>query len=512
MTEYRRTSGILLPITALPSVYGIGDFGPGASRFLDFLARARQGVWQVLPLNPTDPAHANSPYSSSSSFAGNPLLISPDRMVEDGFLGAEELQPIPAAPDDRADYEQATAYKTRLLDRAWQAFRDRPHQEEFREFCREEAGWLEDYALFVVIKRAQQGADWSRWPVGLRDRNPRALDEVRKVHADELGREQFAQWLFFRQWLALKREANARGIRMFGDIPIYVNYDSADTWRDTHLFKLNGGKRPEVVAGVPPDYFSTIGQLWGNPVYDWEALKREGYRWWIDRLAHVFRLYDIVRIDHFRGLVAYWEVPAGHKTAQKGKWREVPTDDFLQTLQRHFGRLPVVAEDLGLITDDVTATMKRYGFPGMKVLLFAFGADDPTHPYLPRNYDENAVVYTGTHDNNTVQGWFEEEAKPAEKKRLFAHLSRAVPRDRVHWAMIELALQSRARLAVIPMQDVLGLPGSARMNTPSTRNGNWTWRLTAQQLAAAPAAQLAELVATSDREPEGQAVPGSTPA
>lgn len=508
MSEYRRTSGILLHITSLPSAYGIGDFGPGAYQFVDFLTRARQGLWQVLPLNPTNPAHANSPYSSSSAFGGNPYLVSPDRLVDEGFLQSLELQPVPEFPADRVDYGAVIGYKAKVLDLAWQGYRMREDQGEFVQFCKEQAGWLDDFALFVVIKREQGGVEWSKWPVDLRDRRAEALAEVRGRHEDEIARVKFEQWLVFRQWEGIKRYANERGIKIFGDIPIYVNYDSVDTWCNTHLFKLNEDKKPEVVAGVPPDYFSKTGQLWGNPVYDWDVLKETRYRWWIKRLEQMFRLYDMVRIDHFRGLVAYWEVPASHKTAQKGKWRKVPSDDFFPTLQKHFGELPVVAEDLGLITEDVTETMKRYGFPGMKVLQFAFAEDNPKHPYLPHNFEEEAVVYTGTHDNNTTRGWFEQETKPADRKRLFAQLGRSVTKERVHWALMEMALQSKARIAVVPMQDVLGLPGEARMNKPATRNGNWSWRLTPEQLESAPAAELASLVAASDREPAGAAVKG----
>ena len=501
MTELDRRSGILLHITSLPSPFGIGDLGPDAYRFVDFLVSARQGLWQVLPLNPTDPAHGNSPYSSSSAFAGSRLLTSPELLVQDGFLAPSDLQPIPPFAEDCVDYDAVRVYKNRLIDIAWEKFQRGGDRNDFSRFCEDEAAWLHDYALFVIIKPEQNGAMWSQWPEPLLDRHQAALDDVCPSFADCIARVKVEQYLFFMRWAQLKAYANSRAINIFGDIPIYVNYDSADTWSHTTLFKLDAHKHPTVVAGVPPDYFSKTGQLWGNPVYDWDALRETGYRWWIERLEHVFSLYDIARIDHFRGLVAYWEVPARHKTAQKGKWAPVPADDFFTTLCNHFEDLPVVAEDLGTITEDVVEVMKRYGFPGMKVLMFAFGEDNPKHPYLPENYSDDAVVYTGTHDNNTIVGWFAEEALPEDKQRFFEYLGGEIHREQVHWAMIRLALRSPADLAIIPMQDLLGLPASARMNTPATPQGNWTWRLTPEQLAAAPADELAHLVTLSGRAP-----------
>jgi len=496
-----RASGILLHVTSLPSPYGIGDLGPEAYRFVDFLEAAQQTVWQVLPLNPTDGAHGNSPYSSSSAFAGNRLLINPDRLIADGYLNSRDLQPAPDFDDERVAFEDVTAFKSRLLDLAWAAFHQRTDHHEFDHFCHEQSAWLDDYALFMTLKALHGGEQWNLWPDDLRDRKPEALEAVRSERADAIDRIKFEQFLFFSQWTALKEYANSQGIQILGDLPIYVNYDSSDTWSHPEIFKLNGLRRPAVVSGVPPDYFSKTGQLWGNPVYDWEVLRSMGYRWWLERLEHVLRQFDLVRIDHFRGLVAFWEVPYGNETAIEGNWQAVPVDDFLTALKNHFGTLPVIAEDLGTITEDVTATMKRYGFPGMKVLMFAFSNDDPNHPYRPHTYDENSVVYTGTHDNNTIVGWYTEDADPDEKRRLAEYLGGDVPPDRICEALIRLALRSPARLAIVPMQDVLGLSSSARMNRPAIPNGNWTWRMNANQCNDALAGHLATLVEAANRQP-----------
>lgn len=496
-----RESGILLHLTSLPSAYGIGDMGPGAFKFIDFLSRADQRVWQVLPLNPTDSAHGNSPYSSSSAFAGNPLLISPDMLIADGFINLRDTQPVPAFPDEYVDFPAVREYKNKLLDLAFEGFRIRTDRDECDTFSRDNAFWLDDYSLFATLKQENGGKVWTDWPEPLRDRDSAALDEARSRLADEIERTKFYQFLFYHQWKRLQQHARENNVRILGDIPIYVNFDSADTWAHTEIFKLDENKRPVAVAGVPPDYFSKTGQLWGNPVYDWHTLTERRYDWWIQRLEHMFRLYDMVRIDHFRGLIAYWEVPAGHRTAVDGTWVEVPFDDFFTTMKDHFDDLPVIAEDLGTITEDVTDAMERYGFPGMKVLLFAFGEDNPDHPYLPHNFEENTVVYTGTHDNNTALGWFRNEAGKDERRRLFEYLGGELPAKEIPWALIRMALRSRARLAIFPMQDLLALGGKARMNRPATRNGNWIWRLRPEQLTSVPAESLAEVVKASGRVP-----------
>ncbi len=495
----RRAAGILMHITSLPSPYGIGDLGPAAFEFIDFLTAAKQHIWQVLPLNPIDLGMGNSPYSASSAFAGNELLISPDRLVEQGFLSTADLSEMPKFPTERVEYEDVAEHKQKLLHTAWQRCNAAGRPDEFGRFCEQEAGWLDDFALFITCKRHHDGTVWSDWPKKLRNRDQKALQAFAGEHQDAIEQIKFEQWLFHRQWLQVKEYAHQKNIKIFGDIPIYVNYDSVDTWANTWMFKLNRQKRPTVVSGVPPDYFSTTGQLWGNPVYDWEKLREEGYQWWAARLRTMFRLFDLVRIDHFRGLVAYWAVPAHHKTAMNGKWVKAPVDDFITTLQRYFPELPLVAEDLGSITADVRKVMKRYEFPGMKVLQFAFRNGSPDDPYLPHNYEENAVVYTGTHDNNTIVGWYKNEATKKDRKRFTDYVGRPVSPERIHWEFIELAWRSKARLAIVPMQDVLGLPGFARMNAPATSNGNWTWRLTPEQLQHAPVEKLATLTEESDR-------------
>ncbi len=474
----KRSSGVLLHLTSLPSAYGIGDMGPEAHRFIDYLSESGQHLWQVLPLNPTNAAHGNSPYSSSSAFAGNILLLSPQKLVDDGIVTADDIRPMEQLPDERVAFDAVIRHKLRLADAAWDSFRDTGERSEFDQFCESHASWLDDFALFVAIKRRHDGASWIDWPEELRDRHPEALDSIRKELATRIEREKYLQFLFFKQWSQLKAYANSKHVQIFGDIPIYVNLDSADTWANSEYFKLDDNKQPITVAGVPPDYFSKTGQLWGNPVYDWDALAADGYSWWVRRMQHVLTLYNIVRIDHFRGLVGYWEVPADHETAVHGEWVEAPFDDFYTTLEEHLNGASIVAEDLGTITDDVTEAMARHGIPGMKILLFAFGEDNPEHPYLPENYDEDSVVYTGTHDNNTVRGWWAEETDEEIRRRVAEYLERdQIDPDELPWDVIRLALESKSRLAIVPMQDLLGLGAESRMNTPATASGNWSWRL-----------------------------------
>lgn len=498
-----RASGVLLHITSLPSPHGVGDLGPWAYRFADFLAQSRQGYWQMLPLNPTSTLFGNSPYSSPSAFAGNPLLISPELLVRDGWLNENDFEGAPAFDEQRVRYEAATRWKTRLLGQAYERFKSkRGGEHEFETFCRENARWLEDYSLFQALKARFREGPWMDWLEELRDRREKALRQWESRCRAEIEKERFIQYLFFKQWMALKQYCNGKKIQIIGDLPIYVNDDSADVWLHPEIFKLGADRRPAAIAGVPPDYFSATGQLWGNPVYDWQALQASGYQWWRQRMQHNLRCFDKVRLDHFRGFVAYWEVPAGEKTAILGQWVKAPAEDFFAAMARAFPRLPILAEDLGVITPDVRAVMEGFGFPGMKVLLFAFGKELPSHPYAPHNLTRNCAVYTGTHDNNTILGWWREETSPDDRRRLLNYIGREVPETELPWEMIRLALMSVAETAIVPMQDVLALGAEARMNRPSTVKGNWEWRLLPGQLNPSLSERLAAITELYGRAAE----------
>jgi 4-alpha-glucanotransferase len=489
----RRGSGILLHLTSLPSLYGIGDMGPWAYRFADFLAKAKQSFWQILPLNRTDTAYDNSPYHSMSAFAFNPLLISPELMIQDGLLDKKDMDIPPDFPKEKVAYDEVTTYKRKLFDKAYARFKKQGTSYEYERFCSENSGWLEDYALFMSLKGHFHGQTWNQWPIEIRNREPEALQSLRKKLQDRIEMEKFVQYVFIQQWFGLKRYCNQKGIHIIGDMPIYVEYDSVDLWSNPEIFKLDDEKRPYVVAGVPPDYFSATGQLWGNPTYRWDVLKEGKYDWWVKRIKHNLRSIDFLRVDHFRGFVAYWEVPATEKTALNGKWIEAPAVDFFNQLTKRFSYLPFIAEDLGIITPDVREIMHLFQFPGMKVLLFAFSEDHPMHPYLPHTYERECVVYTGTHDNNTVRGWFENEAAPEDKKRLFAYLGREVSVQEIHWELIRLAMSSVANTVILPMQDILGLGQESRMNRPATKHGNWQWKLSPEQLDSSPSDRLLEM-------------------
>lgn len=486
----KRRSGILLHITSLPSPYGIGDLGPEAYRFADFLAEAKQSIWQVLPLNPTDTAYHNSPYHTLSAFAYNPLLISPELMIQDGLLNKQEVNFTSNFPEGAVEYKQVTEDKRKLFQLAYERFKKHSPNYEYEKFCSENSGWLEDYALFVSLKAHFNGLIWNQWPSEIRDRDAQALKSLRGELQAKIDLEKFIQYLFIQQWLKLKRYCSQKGIDILGDMPIYVQYDSVDVWVNPEIFKLDNEKRPYVVAGVPPDYFSATGQLWGNPLYRWEVLKERRYDWWMERIKHILSSVDFLRIDHFRGFVGYWEVPSAENNAFNGRWVEAPVLDFFNQLTARFSNLPIIAEDLGTITPDVKEIMHRFQFPGMKVLLFAFDQDDPMHPYLPHNYEKNCVVYTGTHDNNTVRGWFENEATPEDKQRLSQYLGREVTLEDVNWELIRLAMASVADLVIFPLQDILGLGQEARMNQPATIKGNWQWRLLPEQLTPSHSRKL----------------------
>jgi len=471
----KRGSGILLHISSLPAKYGVGDLGPAAFEFADFLSDAGQGFWQVLPLNPTDPAIGNSPYSSCSVFAGNILFISPDFLVRDGFLDKSDLEPVPSFPDEHCDYPGATEFKLRMIDTCYEKFRNSERKEEFELFCRENDSWLDAYSLFRAIKQDFECRPWSEWPDEYRFRDTGALDNARRDLAGSIEKEKFSQFLFHRQWSALKKYCNDRGVQIIGDMPIYVTYDSADVWSDPGIFKLDDRLEPLFVSGIPPDYFSETGQLWGNPVYDWDTLSDSGFAWWLLRFDDLFRKFDSVRIDHFLGLVSFWQVPAGEETAVNGEWVDTPFDDFMGAIQKRFFNIPVIAEDLGFITPDVREAIKRYNLPGMKVLQFAFWEDDPMHPYLPHSFPRNCVVYTGTHDNNTTRGWAEEEADENCLRRIDDYIGRKPANEDYAGELVRLAMSSVADISLIPMQDHLNLGSEARMNTPSVGGGNWEW-------------------------------------
>ncbi len=488
----RRGSGILLHLTSLPSPFGIGDMGPWAYRFADFLAESRQSYWQILPLNPTNPVHANSPYHSTSAFAGSRLLISPEMLVQEGWLQQSDLASVPDLPREKVDYRAVHAYKEMLLALAYERFARTDPPYEYERFCLEQAGWLEDFALYMALKFKFSGQAWGDWPVELRDRRAEALRAVQKELADGINKEKFRQYLFFQQWTALKNYCNQRGIQILGDVPIYVNYDSADVWVHPEIFKLDGSRKPYAVAGVPPDYFSKTGQRWGNPVYRWDVIKEREYPWWTSRIAHNLKLFDLVRIDHFLGLVAYWEIPAAEKTAVNGQWIKAPAREFFYHLTRQFPYLPILAEDLGLVTPEVREVMNEFEFPGIKVLLFAFGPDLPTNPYIPHNFPRRCVAYTGTHDNNTAKGWFTGEASPEEKKRIFRYLGREVSAEEFPGELIRLIMRSGALTAIFPLQDILGLGEEARMNRPATTQGNWEWRLSPESLTPEVIGRLRE--------------------
>jgi 4-alpha-glucanotransferase len=495
-----RGSGILLHITSLPSPFGIGDLGPTAYRFVDFLHETHQSAWQVLPLNPTNSVHANSPYSSNSAFAGNPLLISPELLVTEGLLLKKELAGCTQVRSDRIEYSSVEKNKYGVLQTVFERFqKTKKLNAEFETFCVHEEYWLDSYALFASIKKKFNNTVWGDWPWEYRERNQNTIDAVRKELKGEIKREKFYQFLFFRQWAELKRYANERGITLFGDIPIYINYDSADVWTNPGLFKLNNDKKPEFVAGVPPDIFSETGQLWGNPVFNWDALKETGFLWWMKRVQHNLTLINLMRIDHFRGLVAYWEIPAHEHTAVNGQWVDAPVYDFLKTLYKYFPNVPLIAEDLGVITPDVREIMYHFNIPGMRVLLFAFFENMPRSAYITHNHIQECVVYTGTHDNNTVRGWFEREASDSDKRRLFDYIGREVPAEEVAWEVVRLAMMSVANLVIIPMQDILGLGEEARMNKPGTLAGNWEWRLTMDHLSPEFRDKLAALTETYGR-------------
>ena len=496
-----RRSGILLHLTSLPSPYGIGDLGPEAYRFADFLHRSGQRLWQMLPLAPTELQTGSSPYSSPSAFAGNPLLVSPEKLVEEGFLGRQDLSGAPRFPRGRVDYRLAAAFKERILREAWRRFAAvaRGPRDDYELFCSTERRWLDEYATFKALKTVFGKVPWTGWPEGFRSRRMKVLGPQIREIAPMIEEQKFRQYLFFRQWAALRSYCNGLGVMIMGDMPCYVHHDSADVWGNPGLFKLDPEGRPAFVAGVPPDYFSRTGQLWGNPVFDWGAHRKGRFAWWVSRIRHSLKLFDLVRIDHFRGLVSYWEVPAGHRTAARGTWVPAPAPELFRAVLRKVPRSALVAEDLGDITPEVRAFLGRLGLPGMRVLLFAFSTVSGSEHHAPHSHTERDFVYTGTHDNNTVRGWFERDARKEERERFFDYIGCRVPAGRVHEAMIRLAMMSVAATAVIPMQDLLGLGAEARMNLPAGKGSWWRWRLMRGQIDRRLERRLLEMTRTYGR-------------
>lgn len=511
--EFKRASGILLHPTSLPGPHGIGDLGDAAYTFLDFLFHSKQKLWQILPLGPT--GYGDAPYQCVSAFGGNPLLISLERLVEQGLLSGEDIIPPEDFPTDSVNFGAVIPYKTERLQKAYQQFQTAPTRANpllhrlFDEFCQSQADWLEDYALFMALKAEQGGGSWVNWPPELRQREPEALAYARQRLASAIAYYSFVQWLFFEQWWDLRHAANKRGIQIVGDIPIFVAYDSADVWANQALFHLDDNGQQTVVAGVPPDYFSATGQRWGNPLYRWEVMALDGYQWWIRRIHATLNQVDIIRIDHFRGFEAYWEIPAWEATAINGMWVKGPGATFFEAVQKGLeGKLPFIAEDLGVITKEVNDLRSQFNLPGMRILQFAFGSDSSANYFLPHSYDRNTVVYTGTHDNETIVGWFNRQdssgttddvetvLRERQKAKRYADLREE---DRIHWDFIRLAWMSVADFAIVPIQDILGLGNEARMNNPAGGSNNWQWRLGTELLNEELGNRLADLTELSGR-------------
>ncbi len=504
MITLPRCSGILLHPTSLRGPYGIGDLGAGAYRFVDWLEANGQTIWQVLPLGPT--SYGDSPYQTLSAFAGSSLLISLDRLVEDGLLTKGDLADAPPFPANSVDYGWVGPYHNQKLASAWRNFSggaDQLLRQDFERFVDENHFWLEDFALFVTLKTRHRLRPWVEWEREFRRRDPAALAYASANFAEQVNSERFRQWLFYRQWRALKLYAKSKGVRLFGDLPIFVAHDSADVWANQREYFLDEAGNSTVVAGVPPDYFSPTGQRWGNPLYRWEVMHADGYQWWIRRVRALLKLVDYIRIDHFRGFEAYWEIPASEATAVKGKWVKGPGAAFFEAIRAAMGELPIMAEDLGLITSGVEKLRDAFGFPGMKVLQFAWS--DPANPFLPHNHPVNCVVYTGTHDNNTTRGWWENEVDPGTRAFVKDYLGHDA--GDIVWDMARLGMRSAGRVFIMPMQDVLGLGAAARLNTPGKAADNWTWRMPANALNHRGKDALLHITRLFQRHPDQQPKP-----
>jgi len=503
-----RASGILLHPTSLPGPFGIGDLGKEAYRFADLLASTGQHLWQVLPLGPT--GYGNSPYQCVSVFAGNPLLISLERLIEDGFLDRTVLDDAPSFPENRVDYGAVIDFKIPLLNQSFDTFLKKAgsdKRKQFEAFCQQNASWLDTYCLFMALKDAHGLAAWNTWEEDIRQRRPKSLERWSTELRHETNRHKYQQYQFFKQWSELKKYCNERGIRFIGDMAIFLALDSAEVWSHPEMFYLDDDGRPNVVAGVPPDYFCKTGQLWGNPLYRWDVMASDGYQWWIERFRATHALVDIIRLDHFRGFEGYWEVPGTDNTAMNGRWVSGPGAQLFGAVRKALGTLPIIAEDLGVITPEVDALRDQLGLPGMRVLQFAFGTDPKADDYKPHNFVRNCVVYTGTHDNNTTIGWLkgtdlEDSTQSREERETETQLAlkyAGTDGHEINWDFIRLALMSVADTAIIPLQDVLGLGTEARMNLPGTVEGNWCWRFLPDMLTERVKAKLAELTSIYGR-------------
>lgn len=494
-----RSSGVLLHPTCFPGRFGIGELGSEAHQFIEFLVQSGQQYWQVLPLGPT--GYGNSPYASYSSMAGNPLLISLEELRDRKLLEESDFASFNGLWVDCVDFDRVHALKVPLWRKACEAFKHQEaEQREFAEFCTKKAFWLEDYALFMALKDENGGKSWYEWEPELMQFKPDAIEAAQIRLRDEIYFQKFLQYEFFRQWIALKEHANENGVQIIGDIPIYVAHDSADVWANSQNFRLDPETgHPELMAGVPPDYFSATGQLWGNPIYDWDYLESTDFKWWVQRFEAMLDLVDWIRIDHFRGFEAYWAVPQGEETAMNGNWVEAPGDKFFQVLNQKLGKLPILAEDLGVITPEVEALRDKFEFPGMKIVHFAFGSD-PGNPYLPFNYPRNCIVYTGTHDNDTTIGWYE-KLSDYERANLWNYMG-CIGQQGIHWDLIRVAMSSVAVLSILPMQDLMALGSESRMNTPGLAEGNWGWRYRSDMLTSEIRDRFASLTHLFGRAPQ----------
>jgi 4-alpha-glucanotransferase len=512
--NWRRGSGVLLHVSSLPGRHGIGDLGPEAFKFVDLLARARQSIWQILPLGPT--GYGDSPYQCYSAFAGNPLFISLEKLVEDGLLDEASLKGGLKFPQGTTDFERVTPWRMERLHEAFGAMARRGHKKlskELEAFCEAEKSWLDEFSLFMALRDQWPNGSWTAWPPELRRREEAAIRKARKEFSEGIAFHKFVQFLFARQWNEVHQYAKSHGIAIMGDVPIFVSHESSDVWANQSQFQLDRDGRPTKVAGVPPDYFSETGQRWGNPVYRWDVMEKQGFQWWIHRMEGTLKLVDWIRLDHFRGFEAYWEIPAEAPTAATGQWIPGPREKLFHVLKEKLGTLPIIAEDLGVITPPVEQLRDMFHFPGMRVLQFAFSGDNA--PHRPHNYVRNCVAYTGTHDNDTTVGWFNavpgvsttQSAKEVALERKIVRDYLPVDGHEIHWEMIRAVWRSVAGLAVAPLQDVLGLGSEARMNMPGTASGNWRWRLKPGQLKTAPMVRLAELTEVYDRARVGDPEP-----